>query len=631
MGFLLKYNILTLSTLLLIACSSEENFNGSFKYLPEIVTPGTEITVKYNADSSNLAGKSDIKLIAYLYKNELINTVDIPLSRSGNIYSGQIKTDENTLGIICKFLAGDEIDNNDKEGYVIFLNSEDGNRIPGSLAGYGAAINRWGSYYVDIDRDKEKAFEYLTEDIKNNPSIKIKFLNTYFEVLSSVRPEDKDGIIQKELDLLSKTNHPGEEELSILTKWYDNIGETEKSEIYKKELLDKYPACEIAEEFKIAEFKREKDIDKKIDLANKFIRQFPSSENKEYLFDLVANSYRDKKEYSEELKFLSKYKEKPSTYRFYSVVSRMLDKKANMNTALSIATLGVERAAMELNNPSSPKPNYLSESEWLKDREYYLGLNYYGRGEVLYNLDKRKEAVTALEKAVRYTKEEDELINEFYSKCLVENGKYDLAMSKISNYIKNGHSTIQMKAYLREAYLNEKGTEDGFETLAEKFEDAAKEKLILKLRDEMMLEPAPDFTLTDLNVDEVSLSQFKGDIVILDFWATWCGPCKASFPGMKKAIEKYIDDDKVKFLFVNSWERVAEKKKNAEEFIVKNEYPFRVLMDEDNKVIEKYKVSGIPTKFIIDGEGNIRFKAVGFQGSDDKLVEEISTMISMVR
>ena len=99
---------------------------------------------------------------------------------------------------------------------------------------------------------------------------------------------------------------------------------------------------------------------------------------------------------------------------------------------------------------------------------------------------------------------------------------------------------------------------------------------------------------------------------------------------MKKTIEKFQDDDKVKFLFVNSWERVDDKKKNAKEFIAKNEYPFRVLMDEENRVIEKYKVSGIPTKFVIDGEGNIRFKAVGFQESDDKLVEEISTMISMV-
>jgi 5-methyltetrahydrofolate--homocysteine methyltransferase len=73
-----------------------------------------------------------------------------------------------------------------------------------------------------------------------------------------------------------------------------------------------------------------------------------------------------------------------------------------------------------------------------------------------------------------------------------------------------------------------------------------------------------------------------------------------------------------------------EHKKNATDFIIKNDYPFRVLIDKDNIVIEKFKVSGIPTKFIIDAQGNIRFKSIGFAGSDDKLVEDLSTMISLI-
>jgi len=116
----------------------------------------------------------------------------------------------------------------------------------------------------------------------------------------------------------------------------------------------------------------------------------------------------------------------------------------------------------------------------------------------------------------------------------------------------------------------------------------------------------------------------------LDFWATWCGPCKASFPGMQKAVQKYANNNNVKFLFVNAWENVSDKKKNAEDFIKKNKYPFQVLLDEQNKVIDSYKVSGIPTKFIIDKAGNIRFMKVGFSGNTDQMVDEISQMISMV-
>jgi len=65
--------------------------------------------------------------------------------------------------------------------------------------------------------------------------------------------------------------------------------------------------------------------------------------------------------------------------------------------------------------------------------------------------------------------------------------------------------------------------------------------------------------------------------------------------------------------------------------MTKNNYPFHVLLDTENKVITSFGVDGIPTKFIIDKKGKIRFKSVGFSGSADKLVEELSQMIEMLR
>jgi peroxiredoxin len=149
--------------------------------------------------------------------------------------------------------------------------------------------------------------------------------------------------------------------------------------------------------------------------------------------------------------------------------------------------------------------------------------------------------------------------------------------------------------------------------------------------------PAPAFKLKDINGNTVSLASLKGKTIVVDFWATWCGPCKASFPGMQKTVNKYRNDPNVVFLFIDTWETDKNREKLVKDFIQKNKYTFTVLYDETRKnsdeygVIGDYKVEGIPTKFVIDKNNNIKFKAVGFNGNDDALVEEISTMIEMTR
>lgn len=111
---------------------------------------------------------------------------------------------------------------------------------------------------------------------------------------------------------------------------------------------------------------------------------------------------------------------------------------------------------------------------------------------------------------------------------------------------------------------------------------------------------ALDFKLNDINGKEISLSDFKGKKVFLNFWASWCPPCKAEMPDIEKLYGQTKDSDLV-ILAVN----IGEGNATAKSFIDDNKYNFTVLLDSNQSVARQYSIVAIPTSFFIDKEGNI--------------------------
>jgi thiol-disulfide isomerase/thioredoxin len=120
---------------------------------------------------------------------------------------------------------------------------------------------------------------------------------------------------------------------------------------------------------------------------------------------------------------------------------------------------------------------------------------------------------------------------------------------------------------------------------------------------------ASDFTLTSLEGKKVKLSSFKGKVVFLSFWATWCGPCKAELPSVQAMYQK-LKGKGLELLAVD----VMEDRKTVSDFLQANGMSFPVLLDSDGSVGGTYGSGSIPTNFIIDRSGKILARIVGYDG-----------------
>jgi cytochrome c biogenesis protein CcmG/thiol:disulfide interchange protein DsbE len=135
---------------------------------------------------------------------------------------------------------------------------------------------------------------------------------------------------------------------------------------------------------------------------------------------------------------------------------------------------------------------------------------------------------------------------------------------------------------------------------------------------------APDFTLKTLDGQEITLSQLKGKVVLLDFWATWCAPCRESIPHLIQLYKNYRE---------NGFELIGMSVDKGDVEIVRNflksmDIPYPVtIVPED--VVRSYQVTGIPATFLIDKEGKIRDRIAGFNNTiAQQLTTKVSDLIS---
>ncbi|HWV74729.1 MAG TPA: TlpA disulfide reductase family protein, partial [Pseudosphingobacterium sp.] len=250
--------------------------------------------------------------------------------------------------------------------------------------------------------------------------------------------------------------------------------------------------------------------------------------------------------------------------------------------------------------------------------------------KLLYRKGEKQMAFDLMKEAMEYNRSQRKSpdVTDYYLTVAAEFIPQEELKKEMETLIENEMSTAGMTTRLKAIYIKEKGSEAGFEAYISSFNKDNIKATMEALRMTMLNEAAPIFSLKDLKGNEVNLKTLKGKTIVLDFWATWCGPCIASFPAMQTMVNRYKDDPNVEFLFIDTMESGDNKEKEVKDFVAKNKYDFQFLMDSKNEVAKQYKVRGIPAKFVIDKNGTLRFRVTGF-ANDAALMNELEAMIKL--
>lgn len=595
--------------------------------------PGDELQIRYTVpdgeNADNIAG------YYYYFVNSEVYPQDLELKDSMGIMETTLQIPDSATAIAFNFKLSDSFDSNNKKGYVLPLYTEEGEIVRGGKASEGF-YHLWVQNF-GVETEQDSALAMIGSEIEKYPELRSEWDQAYAWRLYRDDPSKGEAYINDRLAYYSGLKNPSEADYAAMIQMHRILDHKKEVDSLQTLAVENFPKGEVAKTNYFMKFRQTADLEKQEEILAEYDSKFGDDSYKDLMVQTVANTYLKNGNEEKFLEISKNISDKESLAMLYNNAAwNLAEKGKNLDFAEKISKQSLELVQAAKDSPEG-KPEILTENQYVDnlDSSYEMYADTYAY--ILFKQGKTEEALSYQKLAVGDGESSD--VNERYVQYLIAAKNWEMAQKTAAKYIKENVATAKTKEYFKKAYTENTGSEEGFQAKLSSLEKEAHAKTLSKVKKEMLNEPAPKFSMMDAEGREVSLESLKGKTVILDFWATWCGPCKASFPGMQTAVEKYKDNPEVAFFFVNTFESgksPEHRQKMVADFIEKHDYDFHVLFDPLEKeggrtyvTAEKFGITGIPTKIIIGPDGNLKFKEVGYGGNNERMVQKIGMMIDL--
>ncbi|MCI9846853.1 TlpA disulfide reductase family protein [Flavobacterium pectinovorum] len=217
-----------------------------------------------------------------------------------------------------------------------------------------------------------------------------------------------------------------------------------------------------------------------------------------------------------------------------------------------------------------------------------------------------------------------------YAVILSAAGQDQKAFDLLTKAVRDADSNPLLLETLKKLYAKVKGNSEGSSKYITDLQNEAYQNVYKKVEKEYIktIKPMPKTIITDLNGKNTNLADYRGKILVIDFWATLCKPCVAAFSGFELVVDEYKNEPFQLFVI-----DLFETQETVKTFVTKKHITLDVLHDEASIAGDTYSIQtkGTPTKIVFDYDGNIRFDSSGYQGSTHREYYKLKSMVEIIK